>query len=89
MVRRGGGPVDLGAAIGMQPVGTLPDAWHWQQTPRWMFWRPAWRRQSWTWESTLTRARQGWIYETNQQRAREVLKDKFCQTVDGTQGLPK
>jgi hypothetical protein len=43
----------------------------WQRTPRWMFWRPAWRRRK------RGVADVGWVYQTHRHRARQLLHERF------------
>src|ERR1700676_2381833 len=45
----------------------------WHPTPRWAFWRPAWRRlDPGTWNTTHS-----WEYQTHKQRARDVLEKSY------------
>jgi len=45
----------------------------WERTPRWMFWRPAWRRAKFYSNGT-----QDYEYQTTAKRARAVLEAQFA-----------
>lgn len=44
----------------------------WERTPRHMFWRPAWRIRSESYNG-ITKE---WRYQTNNQRARQILAER-------------
>lgn len=46
----------------------------WERTPRWVFWRPAWRRYR---PASFTLKNAWWEYATTRQRARDALREQF------------